>query len=209
MRAMRRACDDASLGILPYHPRHIFTEQYEVVVPGVVLNLILAAVAVAIVLPIMVKHPITAAVVLVMVGLVDIGLFAVMYIADIQVNSVSLINLVVSIGAAVDYSAHVGHAFMVLPGNVDRLQRTTFALTHIGKSVFFGAVSSIIGILPLALSKSAIFRTFFNMYFGLLCLALLHGLVLLPVVLRFIGPRGAFCCSLAGNDSDDDNDDNE
>ena len=204
MEDLRAIVDSAYLGIEVYHPRHIFTEQYLIVVPAVILNLIVAAVAVAVVMLVMVKHPLSAALVVLMVAFVDLGLFAAMYIADININSVSLINLVLAVGAGLDPSAHITHAYMALSGSRPRKDRAVFSLQHIGGSVMLGGLSSLIGLIPLALSSSTIFRVFFTMLFSTFVLANLHGVIFLPVVLRTFGPRGTFCCSPPIDDDDDD-----
>ena len=45
-----------------------------------------------------------------------------------------------------------------------------------------------VGVIPLGFSSSEIFFTTFVIFFGLVFLGLLHGLVLLPVLLSMVGP---------------------
>lgn len=49
--------------------------------------------------------------VLLCVVLVDIFLFGILHFWDVTLNSVTVVNIVIAIGLAVDYSAHIGHAF--------------------------------------------------------------------------------------------------
>jgi Niemann-Pick C1 protein len=42
-----------------------------------------------------------------------------MWLWKISINSISIVNLVLAIGLAVDYSAHVAHAFMHVTGTRD------------------------------------------------------------------------------------------
>lgn len=51
-----------------------------------------------------------------------------------------------------------------------------------------GGLSTLIGVLPLGFASSEIFFTVFIVFFGLVLLGLLHGLVLLPVLLSIGGP---------------------
>ena len=46
------------------------------------------------------------------VGLVDLFLFALMVYWDVAFNTFTGVNIVVAIGMAVDYSAHIGHAYL-------------------------------------------------------------------------------------------------
>jgi hypothetical protein len=57
-----------------------------------------------------------------------------------------------------------------------------------GSSVFHGAFSTFLAILPLAFSASYIFVVFFKMWFGIIIYGVANGFILLPVMLSFIGP---------------------
>jgi len=50
--------------------------------------------------------------VLICVALVDLFLFALLAFWKVTLNSVTGINIVIAIGLAVDYSAHIGHAYL-------------------------------------------------------------------------------------------------
>ena len=50
--------------------------------------------------------------VLICVSLVDLFLFAMMAFWNVTLNSVTSINIVIAIGLAVDYSSHIGHAYL-------------------------------------------------------------------------------------------------
>jgi hypothetical protein len=62
----------------------------------------------------------------------------------------------------------------------------------LGLPITQGAISTILGVIGLALAPSYIFLTFFKMVFLVIVLGALHGLILLPVLLSFLGP-GACC----------------
>lgn len=83
---------------------------------------------------------------------------------------------------------HVTLRYMETTGGT-REEKTKQTLETIGASVFVGGFSTLFGVLPLALSTSEIFWTTFVIFFGLVFLGLLHGLVLLPVLLSIWGPR--------------------
>lgn len=54
------------------------------------------------------------------VGLVDLFLFGLLTFWNVTLNSVTIINVVIAIGLAVDYSAHIGHAYLTVdPPNED------------------------------------------------------------------------------------------
>ena len=59
-------------------------------------------------------------------------------------RQVSIINLVLAVGLAVDYSAHVAHAFMITPGT--RQQRVDVAIEEMGTAVIHGAFSTFLAV---------------------------------------------------------------
>lgn len=63
----------------------------------------------------------------------------------------------------------------------------------LGYPILQGAISTILGVIGLALAPSYIFYTFFKMVLLVIVLGALHGLILLPVLLSFLGP--GTCCN--------------
>ena len=110
-----------------------------------------------------------------------------MYAIGIVIDSVSVINVVLAVGLSIDYSAHVGHCFMVKGGNSND-DRATEALADIGSSVLNGALSTFLAVAVLLFSTSYVFKTLATQFALTVCLGVLHGLVLLPVLLALFGP---------------------
>ena len=49
------------------------------------------------------------------VGITDVFLFALIYFWNLTLNPIVLMHVIVSIGISVDYSAHIGYAYLVEP----------------------------------------------------------------------------------------------
>ena len=85
-------------------------------------------------------------------------------------------NIVLAIGLCVDYSVHIGHAYMVASGNrVERSQvfvqreemgrfNVSFqeAVGSIGLAVFNGGVTTFLALVLLGASSSHVFLSFFK-----------------------------------------------
>jgi predicted RND superfamily exporter protein len=100
-----------------------------------------------------------------------------------------MIELIMSVGFCIDFSAHITYAFIADAGQGSRSHRAYKSCKRVGKPIFNSAISTIIGISLLGFSKSYIFMSFFKTLFILMCLGLLNSLLFLPVLLSIIGPH--------------------
>merc|ERR1712083_1046493 len=81
---------------------------------------------------------------------------------DITIDIISCINLVLAIGLCVDYSVHIGHAFLVAKGS--RKRKAVEAVSTIGPAVFNGGVTTFLALVMLGASTSHVFVTFFKVF---------------------------------------------
>jgi len=116
--------------------------------------------------------------------LVDIVGF--LHFWDITIDIISCVNIVLAIGLCVDYSVHIGHAFLVARGS--RKAKTQEALLTIGPAVFNGGLTTFLALVLLGFSTSHVFISFFKVFVLTVLFGLFHGLVLFPVMLFVAGP---------------------
>ncbi|XP_066914671.1 patched domain-containing protein 3-like [Clytia hemisphaerica] len=166
----------------PISFNYFYREQMVSVPSETMMNLVLCAIAILIITTPYLVHPLV--ILMVFGGFVALvfELFGLMVIWDVALNSISMITSIMAIGFAVDYSAHVAHAYLLVEGDTPE-QRMINAISSIGASVFMGGFTTFLGILVLIFGQSEIFRIFFKMVFGIVVLGLLNGLLFLPVYL--------------------------
>lgn len=173
-------------GAFPYTFGFLFYEQFKIIQREALLNLVLALVAVFVIVLVIIAEIRTTLLVMLCVLLTDIDILGLMWLWGLTIDSVAIINLVLAVGLAVDYSAHVAHAFVAAKGTHDERMRA--AITEMGTAVIHGAFSTFLAVLVLAFSSSYIFRVFFKQFFGICVFGVFHGLALLPVMLSLFGP---------------------
>ena len=67
--------------------------------------------------------------------------------------------------------------------------RVRDTMRYMGPAVFNGGFSTFLAFVLLSTSKSYVFTTFFKIFFLVVAFGLFNGLIFLPVVLSFIGPK--------------------
>jgi predicted RND superfamily exporter protein len=125
---------------LPAYPiakPFVFFEQYAITFKATVRNLIIASVAILLITsPFLVDLCVTILVFFGFVALV-FELFGLMYFWGVSLHGVSMINLIMAVGFAVDYSAHIAHAYVMSSKNTAE-DRVIDALRTLGASVLMG-----------------------------------------------------------------------
>eukprot|EP00118_Oscarella_pearsei_P009039 m.49563 g.49563 ORF g.49563 m.49563 type:complete len:221 (+) comp34012_c0_seq1:2142-2804(+) len=174
-------------GMTVYHPFFIQYDQYVAILPNTVQNIAIAVAAMTIVAFVFIPHPAAAVLIVLSILSIDVGVVGIMSLWGVRLDIVSMMNLIICIGFAVDFSAHLTYAFMSSKAKTrDGCMKE--ALLDVGFPIVQGAMSTIIAAIPLVLTPSYIFRTFFKTMFLVIVFGFLHGFLILPVVLSLIGP---------------------
>lgn len=117
--------------------------------------------------------------------MVVLNMMGVMYIWNIPLNAVSCVNLIVSIGISVEFCSHIAYAFAVSELSGDK--KINDALRKVGSTIITGITFTNIPIIVLAFSYTQIIEVFFfRMFFSLVVLGFLHGMIFFPVFLSYL-----------------------
>lgn len=174
--------------VTPYSSEFISIEGFKIIKRELFMNVALSLIAVAIIVFFTVASPLTSLLITINVSFCIIEILGFMYVLGIAIDSVSVINIVLAVGLSIDYSAHIGHCFMVKGGdNKDR--RVLESLADIGAAVLNGAFTTFLAVVVLLFSSSYVFVILSKQFALTVGLGVCHGLILLPVLLSLVGPK--------------------
>ncbi|XP_041959481.1 patched domain-containing protein 3-like [Alosa sapidissima] len=182
----RNTRNHCQLPVLVYHPSFIYSDQYAVITNITIQTVLVVAVVMLIISLLLIPSPFCALWVTFAIASVIMGVIGFMTYCGINLDSISMINLIICIGFAVDYSAHISYAFVSSP-KTKANEKVVEALSSLGYPILQGALSTLAGIVVLSASSSYIFRTFFVIMSLVILFGLLHGIAFIPVFLTFLG----------------------
>ncbi|XP_012938836.1 patched domain-containing protein 3 [Aplysia californica] len=195
MTRMREVADNDPLDTFAYHPAFVYFEQYVSVLPSTLQTVGITIAVMFVVTCIFLPHPMIVALVMIQVVMIVTGVFGFMGLWGLSLSSITMIQLIMSVGFSVDFCAHVCTAYMVSE-EYSRRERAKEAIVHASGPILNGGMSSLIGVIVLVFTESYIFQSFCKIMLLVIGFGTAHAVLLIPVILSFVGPQ-------AHTDSDD------
>lgn len=130
----------------------------------------------------LIPHPACAIWVTLAIGSIDLGIIGYMTLWGLNMDTISMVTIIMSIGFSVDFTAHIAYAYVA---NIheqpdDRIRN---ALGTLAWPVLQGGISTLIGVIVLADLNSYMVVSFFKTVFLVIVFGLMHALIFLPVLL--------------------------
>ncbi|KAI9730106.1 MAG: hypothetical protein M1834_006098 [Cirrosporium novae-zelandiae] len=200
-RIAKSISESQDIDVFPYSSFYIFFDQYASIIrlTGTLLGSAMALIFV--ISSTILGSLATGAVVTLTVIMIVVDIIGTMAVANVSLNAVSLVNLVICVGIGVEFCAHIARAFMFPSKPLMERAKSKFrgrdarawaALVNVGGSVFSGiTITKLLGVIVLAFTRSKIFEIYyFRIWLALVVFAATHALIFLPVVLSFLGGEG-------------------
>lgn len=187
VRDIRQICKDSPLNATVFHPYFVFFDQFELVRPTSIQSMVIGAIIMMIISFIFIPNILCSLWVAFSIISIELGVAGYMAMWDVNLDSISMINLIMCIGFSVDFTAHICYVYMSSKAETPD-EKVKEALYSLGLPIVQGATSTILGVVALLLAESYIFLVFFKMVFLVIFFGAMHGLFLLPVLLSLFGP---------------------
>ena len=192
MERMRDLADGASFSVFAYHSSFVAFEQFLAVLPATLLMVGCAVAVMTVVTFLFLPHILMVLLVVLTIVMILVGIFGFMYFFDLTLSSITMIQLVMTVGFSVDFSAHVCAAYL-MSDSITRQDRARDAIRHAAGPILNGATSTFLDIVVLAASTSYIFQSFFKIMLLVIVFGMLHAIFFLPAVLALLGPENRAC----------------
>eukprot|EP00913_Durusdinium_trenchii_P033108 g30998.t1 len=216
MTSMRNEIAARHTGAFPYSFDFLYWEEVGIIDVELIKNLAICGAVILVVIFALVPNPRIAIWVVLCVCLSIVDTLGYMYFWDVTISGVSTIYVLICVGLAVDYAAHIAHMFKdgmidfhppAAPGagvpepanptvwGVESGQESTGtprerainAVDRIGVCTFNAVLSTLLAVVVVGFSESYVFRIFFKVLFLVVVIAGAHGLWLLPTILSLVG----------------------
>lgn len=112
VRDLRQICKDSPLNASIFHPYFVFFDQFELVRPVSLQAMVIGAIIMMIISFVFIPNILCSLWVAFSVISIELGVAGYMALWDVNLDSISMINLIMCIGFSVDFTAHICYTYM-------------------------------------------------------------------------------------------------
>uniref|UniRef100_A0A1I8B712 SSD domain-containing protein n=1 Tax=Meloidogyne hapla TaxID=6305 RepID=A0A1I8B712_MELHA len=134
-KLLREIADSQPFNLEIYHEMFPFADQYLIILPSTLRNVFISLLCMTAVALLLIPSLPSAMLIILSIISIATGVFGYMTFWGVNLDAVSMISIIMSIGFAVDLSAHIVYAFVSAQGKESK-ERVVCALGHIGWPIF-------------------------------------------------------------------------
>uniref|UniRef100_A0A183BLW0 SSD domain-containing protein n=1 Tax=Globodera pallida TaxID=36090 RepID=A0A183BLW0_GLOPA len=134
-KLLREIADRQPFHLEIYHEAFPFADQYLIILPSTYRNVLISLLCMTVIALLLIPSVPSAMLIILSIVSISTGVFGYMTFWGVNLDAVSMISIIMSIGFAVDLSAHIVYAFVTARGDKTR-ERVINALEHIGWPIF-------------------------------------------------------------------------
>ncbi|RXG54400.1 Patched domain-containing protein 3, partial [Armadillidium vulgare] len=130
VKAYRALAESSPFNITVFNPNFILFDQYTMVQPITIQAVAIAVVAMVIISLIFIPNPWCSLLVGVAILSIETGVVGYMALWGVNLDQISMINLIMCIGFSVDFSAHISYAYLTakVDTNEERIRECLYSL---------------------------------------------------------------------------------
>uniref|UniRef100_A0A5S6Q5A3 SSD domain-containing protein n=1 Tax=Trichuris muris TaxID=70415 RepID=A0A5S6Q5A3_TRIMR len=190
---MRRiASNNVGFNVTTFNKMWPYVDQYDAILPNIIQECGFGVMCMILLALVLIPKAVCSLWVTFAIVSVDLGVIGFMTLWGLNMDTVSMITIVMSIGFSVDFSAHIAYAYSIQTAT-EPVQRIRYALGQLAWPVIQGGISTMLGVLLLADLGSYMIVSFFKTVFLVITLGLLHALLFLPLLLTLTGEFSEKC----------------
>ena len=126
---------NGTVNVFAYSIFYVFYEQYLTVWEDTVISLAISLLSILLVAFVFLGFDLrSAGIIVLVIWMIVMNMFGLMYVWDITLNAVSLVNLVMAVGISVEFCAHITRDFAFTMGS-NKIDRAKRSLINVGSSV--------------------------------------------------------------------------
>ncbi|UYV69882.1 daf-6, partial [Cordylochernes scorpioides] len=180
--SIKKIAENAPFKVVLYNPKFLTIEQM-IVLPKTTIICVLTTASVMLLVTLLFFPSLKCGTFVVFsIISIETGVLGYSVLWGVKLNTVTLMGLVMSVGFAVDNTAHMTYAYTASKQE-DPNRKIEDALFMVGVPIILSGTTTVIVVMALSVAPSALFVTLFKIIFLIIYMSTMHSILLLPTLL--------------------------